>query len=39
MTVVAVSNDALRPELVDMLLADDSSDTVTSWTRLIGAAR
>lgn len=28
LTVVAVSNDALRPELLDMLLVDDSSYTV-----------
>jgi hypothetical protein len=28
MTIVAVSNDALRPELLDMLLTDDRSDTV-----------
>jgi AmiR/NasT family two-component response regulator len=28
LSIVAVSNDALRPELLDMLLAEDSSDDV-----------
>jgi len=28
LTIVAVSNDALRPELLDLLLVDDSSYTV-----------